>query len=41
VGDVVNLEADILAKYVERMLETRRPAATSALTVERLVQEGF
>jgi riboflavin synthase len=41
VGDAVNLEADILAKYLERLLETRRDAATSALSVERLVQEGF
>lgn len=41
VGDAVNLEADILAKYVERILEARRPAVTSALTVERLVEEGF
>jgi riboflavin synthase len=41
VGDAVNLEADILAKYVERILEARRPAAASALTVERLIEEGF
>lgn len=41
VGDAVNLEADILAKYVERMLETRRAAAASGLTIERLIQEGF
>ncbi len=42
VGDAVNLEADILAKYVERMLETRRPAAaTSSLSLERLIEEGF
>jgi riboflavin synthase len=41
VGDAVNLEADVLAKYVERILEARRPAAASALTVERLVEEGF
>lgn len=41
-GDAVNLEADILAKYVERMLETPRPAAASStLTVERLIEEGF
>jgi riboflavin synthase len=40
-GDAVNLEADILSKYVERILEARRPAAVSALTVERLVEEGF
>lgn len=41
VGDAVNLEADILAKYLDRMLETRRASAPTALTVERLVQEGF
>ena len=41
-GDSVNLETDILAKYVERILETRSPAApSSSLTVERLMQEGF
>jgi len=38
-GDPVNLEVDIIAKYVEKM--TRARAAESALTVERLVQEGF
>jgi riboflavin synthase len=41
VGDPVNLETDILAKYVERMIELRRTAAASVLSVERLVQEGF
>jgi riboflavin synthase len=41
IGDPVNLEADILAKYVERLLEARRAAATSRLSVERLVEEGF
>jgi riboflavin synthase len=41
VGDAVNLEADILAKYVERILEARRPAPSSTLTVERLVEQGF
>ena len=42
VGDAVNLEADILAKYVERMLQARRTAtASSTLTIERLVEEGF
>ena len=30
VGNAVNLEADILAKYVERMLEARKPAAASS-----------
>jgi riboflavin synthase len=41
VGDAVNLEADILSKYLERLLETRSAPAASALAVERLVQEGF
>ncbi len=43
-GDAVNLEADILAKYVERLLSSRAPAAASPpskLTVARLVEEGF
>ncbi len=40
-GDAVNIEADILAKYVERLLETRRPVAASALALERLIEEGF
>jgi riboflavin synthase len=41
VGDAVNLEADILAKYVERILKARRPSASSSLTIERLVEQGF
>jgi riboflavin synthase len=40
-GDAVNIEADVLAKYLERLLQTRRPAAASALTLERLLEEGF
>ena len=40
-GDAVNLEIDILAKYVESLLETRNKPATSRLTVSRLVEEGF
>jgi len=41
VGSAVNIEADILAKYLERMLDARRPTATSSLSLERLVEEGF
>jgi riboflavin synthase len=41
VGDAVNLEADILAKYVEKLLQTRRAPVPSRLSVERLVEEGF
>jgi riboflavin synthase len=42
-GDAVNLEADILGKYVERYLEARNGArvAAPAVTLERLREEGF
>jgi riboflavin synthase len=38
-GDPINLEVDIVAKYVEKMMRSRTPE--SALTVEQLVREGF
>jgi riboflavin synthase len=38
-GDPVNLEADLIAKYVEKMMT--REAAESTLTVEELVRQGF
>jgi riboflavin synthase len=41
VGDAVNIECDILAKYVERLMETRQEAPMSRLTVARLIEEGF
>jgi riboflavin synthase len=37
-GDPVNLEVDMIAKYVEKMM---RPKESSSITVERLVEEGF
>lgn len=40
-NDAVNLECDILAKYVESLLEPRKGHATSHLTVARLIEEGF
>src|SRR5438270_818168 len=42
-GDAVNLEGDVLGKYVERYLEHRNLAAPieSQLTVRRLLDEGF
>ena len=41
-GDAVNVEADILAKYVERLLDSRAASApASKLTVQRLVEQGF
>ena len=36
-GDPVNLEVDVLAKYVEKMLR----GDSSGITIERLVSEGF
>lgn len=41
-GDPVNLEADILGKYIERYLSQRQPAASQrSLRVEDLVRQGF
>lgn len=43
-GDAVNLEGDVLGKYVERYLEARNDgsaAAKSPITVSRLREEGF
>src|SRR5947208_3312171 len=43
-GDAVNLEADIIAKYVERILTTGKSELApqpTALTVERLTELGF
>ena len=38
-GDPVNLEADVIAKYVEKMM--KGGSAQSSLTVEDLVGQGF
>jgi riboflavin synthase len=38
-GDPVNLEADLIAKYVEKMM--KGDAAESSLTIEDLVRQGF
>ena len=41
-GDLVNVEGDVLGKYVERYLEGRaNNGAQSRLTLDRLVSEGF
>jgi len=40
-GDAVNIECDILAKYVESLLASRQGRASSELTVARLTEEGF
>ncbi|MGB2664047.1 MAG: riboflavin synthase [Candidatus Acidiferrum sp.] len=42
IGDAVNLEGDVLGKYVERYLETRSGTKPSSrLSIEQLVSEGF
>jgi len=40
-GDAVNLEGDVLGKYVERYLEARKTASAARFTVEQLIREGF
>jgi len=41
-GDAVNLEGDVLGKYVERYLEARKAGtASAAVSVEELVRQGF
>ena len=37
-GDPVNLEADLIAKYVEKMMKRE---SSAAITVENLVRQGF
>ena len=38
-GDPVNLEADLIAKYVEKMMKGE--SSQNLLTVEELVAQGF
>jgi riboflavin synthase len=38
-GNPVNLEADLIAKYIEKMM--KREPAPSAITIEELVRQGF
>jgi len=38
-GDPMNLEADVIAKYVEKMM--KGTSSPNSLTVEELVQQGF
>jgi riboflavin synthase len=41
VNDAVNIETDILAKYVESLLHNEKSQPASHLTVKHLVEEGF
>lgn len=40
-GDSVNVECDVLAKYVETLLETRRAPGVSRLRIDELMEQGF
>ncbi|MCD7845767.1 MAG: riboflavin synthase [Oscillospiraceae bacterium] len=42
-GDIVNLETDIIGKYVEKLLQPKEPAApqSSGITWEFLAENGF
>ena len=40
-GDHVNLEVDVLAKYVERLMQTQPATAPSELTLEYLIERGY
>ena len=41
VNDAINIETDILAKYVESLLHNDKSQQTSHLTIKHLVEEGF
>jgi riboflavin synthase len=41
VGDAVNVECDILAKHVGRILEARQQSPVSRLSVAKLIEDGF
>lgn len=40
-GDPVNVEADVLARYLERLLESRSEPSAAQLSMARLIEEGF
>ena len=40
-GDRVNLECDMLAKYMEKLLEKRFPATKQGITLESLAEHGY
>ena len=40
-GDAVNLEGDILGKYVERYLEVRASATPTKISLAELTEQGF
>ncbi|WP_203362784.1 riboflavin synthase [Bacillus sp. REN10] len=41
IGDPVNIECDLLAKYIERMLNQKKEEKTSTVTMDLLQKHGF
>ena len=41
IGSKVNVETDIIARYVEKLMTGRVASASGSLTMEQLVQNGF
>jgi riboflavin synthase len=40
-GDMLNIECDLIARYLERLLANVERPAAEAVTIERLLEEGF
>ena len=41
IGDKVNIECDMLAKYIEQLLSKKEQKPTSGVTIETLAENGF
>ncbi len=40
-GDTVNIECDVIGKYVEKLLDRRHDGAKGGVTMEMLESNGF
>ncbi len=40
-GDPVNLEVDLIAKYVEKMMAMAKSVTSNSITIDNLVRQGF
>ena len=40
-GDIVNLENDIIAKYVEKLMKPQTPQTSGGVTMDALLRNGF
>ena len=40
-GDTVNLECDVVAKYVEKLMEPAKPQEAGGITLDFLAENGF